>query len=82
MQGMEKMIDSLIGMEPYELQAKVKKIETVFTTLATALQALAESSKRNEVILAALSEKVLTADQKAKLAVDLAQLEGVKNADG
>lgn len=75
MLGMEKMIASLIGMEPDEMAAKVKEIEQVFSSLAQALQALAETSKKNEVMLAALCEKSLTADQKAKLAETLAIVE-------
>ncbi len=75
MLGMEKMIASLIGMEPDELQAKVKEIETVFTTLANALQELANSQKKNEAMLAALCDKNLNAEQKAKLADVLQALE-------
>ncbi len=42
MLGMEKMLASLIGMEPEEMAAKVLQVETVFTSLADGMTKLAD----------------------------------------
>lgn len=71
MLGMEKMLASLIGMEPEEMAAKVKEVETVFTTLADGMTKLAD---RQEAI-ALRMETVIESQNSILIAV-----EGLKNA--
>lgn len=54
MLGMEKMIASMLGMESEELTAKVKEIETVFLTISSAMNALAE----NQIVISNKIDKL------------------------